>query len=468
MTVAIASSSCSGMKERPKRAYATHIPKWQSFQPEMITPSEKASSVSKQEAETYAYNKQYSHVYHQRLTALKPRCWNIMMKDTSNYTRINRVLELREDIPSMIVGTLVKEANDIKEEPLLSKNSECRPSDQLFLEDGSGRVALAFLDAGKVHEYCTGIVVGVKGKVDKMGTFTVDEVVLPDPFPSPQLNGNVAMSTSSPDNDDEDSPKHSPHLLIVSSMLCGDPNVSSLPRDMLVSYLQGHFTNDAAQVSRVVIAGSGPSSQDPIQGIKELDQFCLQISRIGIPLDIMPSKEDPTTLNWPQRPLHSSLLPHATNTLFRTPNPYAAGHGNQFVVGTDGINVQDLQNHTLVTVANTLRKSGDEDKDEDSEEYRRLTELEALERTLEWSHICPTGPQSVPTVPHLDGDPMVLTKRPHIYFCGNAKEGFATKATADGSSTLICVPKFSDSCEAVLVDLETRDVKLLRFDANEE
>ena len=156
---------------------------------------------------------------------------------------------------------------------------------------------------------------------------------------------------------------------------------------------------------------------------------------MGIPVDIMPSKHDPTTVNWPQRPLHSSLLPHATNTLFRTPNPYAAGHGNQFVVGTDGVNVKDLQERIIV------KKDDSDDDDDKNENYRRVSELEALEKTLQWSHICPTGPSSVPTVPHIDQDPMILTKRPHVYFCGNATEGFATKKTKD--CTLICLPKCS-------------------------
>jgi DNA polymerase delta subunit 2 len=214
---------------------------------------------------------------------------------------------------------------------------------------------------------------------------------------------------------------------------------------MLVSYLQGQFTTDAAKVCRVLLAGAGPSSQDPLQGIKELDAFGVQLTRAGIPLDIMPAKDDPTTANWPQRPLHSSLLPHATNIVFRATNPYAAGHGAKLVVATDGANVHDLQTHIV------------------TDDQQPLTELQALQQTLEWGHMCPTGPASVGTVPHIDSDPMVLDQSPHLYLCGNAQEGFATKTTANGT-TLICVPKFSETGEAVLVNLETCAVQLLRFD----
>jgi DNA polymerase delta subunit 2 len=216
---------------------------------------------------------------------------------------------------------------------------------------------------------------------------------------------------------------------------------------MLASYLQGHFTSDAAKVSRVLIAGNGPSSQNALQGIKELDAFAAQLSRGGIPIDIMPGKNDPTTANWPQRPLHSSLIPNATTSVFRTPNPYAAGHGKQLLVGADGSNVIDLQKHIL------------------NERNELLTEIEALEQSLEWSHMCPTGPSSVPTVPHAEQDPMVLDQKPQIYFCGNASK-FAHKVTADGT-VLLCVPKFSETSEAVLLNLDTLKVELLRFEHKE-
>lgn len=378
--------------DRPKRAFATHTPKWQRFQSTLMVPSEKsANSVSKQAKEVYAYQRQYSHVYSHRLVALKPRCWKVMKKasDAGAFKEVNRVLELREDVPSMIVGTLVKETND-PDETAVQPDTECRPSDQIFLEDESGRVALSL---EHLHQYCTGVVVGVKGAVDKTGTLHVQEVFLPEPAPLPTLSGAKLVPSE----------KTSPHLLIVSSLLCGDPNVSSMPREMLLSYLHGHFTNDAAKVSRVLLAGAGPSSQDPLQGIKELDAFALQLSRAGIPIDIMPAKDDPTTANWPQRPLHSSLLPHATNIVFRSTNPYAAAHGNKLVVGTDGINVRDLQKHIL------------------NGENKKMTELQALERSLEWGHICPTGPDSVPTVPHTGIFPFLSPRLhcPYIYVATN-------------------------------------------------
>lgn len=423
----------SGQDDRPKRAYAAHTPKWQRFQAKLIVPTNKAAgAVSNQESSVHPYQRQYASVYYQRLMALKPRCWKAMENEA--YKKIDRVLGLREKVPSLLVGTLVKECTKPSEDPVVA-DSECRPSDQLYLEDESGRVALELKDT---HQYCTGVVMGVKGVVDAGGTLQV-EALFPPAAPAPAaLTGAITQSKPV---------AHSPHLLIVSSLLCADPEVSSLAREMLVAYLQGQFTLDAAKVCRVLVAGNGPGAKDVLQGVKDLDCFGMQMKSCGIPLDILPGKNDPTTANWPQRPLHSSLIPHSGNFISRTPNPYAAGHGTQLVVGTDGANISDLQKFIL------------------NEHNEKISELEALEKTLEWSHICPTGPSSVPTVPHLEHDPMVLEHKPQVYFCGNASK-FDHKIRDDGT-VLLCVPKFSETSEAVLINLETLKVELLRFESNE-
>ena len=462
MTLTIAAST--NETEHPKRAFCTHTPKWQRFQPTLIIPSEKAAnSVAKTGTEVYAYHRQYSHVYDQRLKMLKPRCWKALETavmsptTTTKVTRINRILELREEVRSMVVGTIVKEAADPQEEPL-NKNSKCRPSDQLFLEDDSGRVALNA--PNDVHQYCTGVVVGAVGKVDNKGTLQVETMVSPSPVPPPKLSGS--LGTSEP----------APHLLLISALKCGDPNVSSLPRDMLLSYLQGHFDNNddndnnnqgaglaAHKVCRVLICGGGPSSVNPLAGIHELDAWGLALTKAGIPVDILPAKNDPTTANWPQRPFHSSLFPHAsqTNLWNRTPNPYAAGHGTRLVVGTDGENIVDLKQSIL------MNNNDDDNADDDDNNKKEIpTDLQALRQTLEWAHMCPTGPDSVPTVPHADMDPMVLDQTPHVYFCGSSH--FATDVQETTNTRLICVPPFAETGEAVLVNLETCHVEVLRFE----
>jgi DNA polymerase delta subunit 2 len=471
MTVSIVDNNTNNDGSRPKRAFATHTPKWQRFQSVLMVPSEKAAiAVSKQATEVYAYSNQYSHVYDHRLVSLKPRCWQSMLKDKpSNVKEVGRVLELREDVPSMVVGTLVKETTDT-DEAFICANSKCRPSDQLFLEDVSGRVALALalalqLQVGieHVHKYCTGVVVGAMGTVDKDGVLQVSKLYTPDQAPHPTIQGQFDT-----EDEENDSP---PHLMLVSGLLCGDPSVSSLPRDMLLSYLQGHFTPDAKKVCRVIVAGPSVSSVNALDGIKELDAWGVQLGNAGIPVDIVPAKSDPTTANWPQRPLHSSLFPHSSTTRLwnRTPNPYAAGHGNIYVVGTDGENIKDLCQSILKL--NMDEKKNDSDTNDaggdTDHNLVRLTELEALRQTLDWSHMCPTGPDSVPTVPHVDSDPMVLDQTPHVYFSGNASKFHTELIESEKCKTrLVCLPNFSETGEAVLVNLKTLDVQVLRFDEN--
>lgn len=116
------------------------------------------------------------------------------------------------------------------------------------------------------------------------------------------------------------------------------------------------------------------------------------------------------------------------------------------MLGTDGRNVSDLQKY-LATREKTF------------------TPLEALRESLRWQHICPTGPSSVPTVPHGETDPMVLVNMPHLYFAGNC-ESFATELVEQGDmeTRLVTVPKFAETGEVVLVNLDTVDCELVRFD----
>lgn len=440
---------------KPKRAFATHTPKWQRFQTNLSMPTQKMA----QEATFHPYQRQYSHVYAQRLAMLKPRCLQTAQahveKKKDNVVMVDRVLELREKVASIIVGTLVKEHDDASESPLL-KNHKSRPHETLYLEDESGRVTLATED---IHQWCTGVVVAVQGTVQDGGILHVEHFHKPAPAPLASLPSDVSLEPSSA------APSSPPHLLLVSGLECGNPNVNSLPRDMLLAYLEGQLSVKAgAKVCRVLVAGGSTSRAEASEfGVKELDAWLAQLCAAGLPVDVLPGQNDPTTANWPQRPLHTSLLKYSSGTfstplLFRTPNPYASGVGDKYVVATDGRNVQDLQQ--------SLLKRADPEKMTE-EEFVPYSELEALQQTLEWAHICPTGPDSVPTMPHTETDPMVMEETPHLYVAGNCG-AFDTQMVniGDGNlqSRLVCIPKFSETGEAVLVNLETLDCEILRFE----
>lgn len=413
-----------------KRAFATHTPMWQRFQTDVTLSSLKTSDVQQN-----VYQRQYSHVYAQRLAMLKPRCLEAVPKDIP---RVARVLDLREDSPGVVVGTLVKECQDDKEEPKFS-GKVCRESDVMYLEDESGRVTL---ETKELHEWSTGVVVAVEGVVKEGGVLHVSTFYTPTVAPSPT---SIEGETKAAFNTNGDTPQAAPHVLLISGLNCAAPGVCSLTRDMLLGYLEGDLGQDAAKVCRVIIAGNSAASS--AQAVKELDGWIAQVCAAGIPISLIPGQDDPSTANWPQRPFHSSLLKYGgsfvdKSLLSRTPNPIACGLGDRYVIGTDGRNVSDLLQHIFLT-----------------------TELEALKFTLACGHVCPTGPSSVPTVPTAEIDPMVLEETPHLYFGGNC-DSFATDLVENDEckTRVVCVPKFSETGEAVLINLDTLDCEVLCFD----
>ena len=462
MTVSVTRYSDSIVWRRPPRASS---PQWQRFQTALIPPSNQAGSADRK-TEVHPYQRQYSHVYHQRLVQLAPHCQNAFKEvckqgDMGEVKEVERLLELNDEVRSFVVGTLVKEPSPNSKTPgePLVKGTECRASDVLYLEDESGRVALQFSKSSKedTHSYCTGVVVGVLGQVSRGGVLLVERVILPSLRPPDLL-------VSPPQTNQDERPSF---LLLVSGLQFGTSSQPDLKRDMLLNFLEGRLSHHAARhVSGMVICGgliaqnenNDPSSKT--NALLDLDAFLFQATAgAGVAVDMLPGDHDPTTANWPQRPIHSSLILQSTNfgMVNRSPNPYDSSHQSCQVIATDGLNVRDMQKHILM-------RHQDHENDE---RYAQLTELELLRRHLEFAHICPTGPASVPTVPHALSDPMVLMKCPHVFVAGNCSV-FETQKVQVGSSNqfcrLVCLPMFSDSGEAVLLNLQTRDVELLRFE----
>jgi len=445
------------------RLFAEHVPTWQRFQTDLMVPSLASANSQKKSATAptiHPYQRQYAHVYHQRLAMLGPLVWKRLQRmeeqqqlGTQAVTKVARILELREDEESAVVGTVVVEKQqqpqkgDEKEKSVTTTRS-------YYLEDESGRVALALPEEdASTTIYCTGTVLGLVGTVGVDGVLQVSQVVtasqvevLEEPSAS-QLPSRIA-----------DKNNEAPHVLLVSGLECGSPQASSLPRDMLVAYIQGQFGRTAAcKISHVIVAGGLVSPEAETHGSRELDGFAWQLTSTGVPLTVLPGRDDPTTANWPQRPIHRALMPRSSNYLLnRSPNPYAAKLNVEdndstatktvSILGTDGTNVTDLASQA------------------------ECTELDALQRTVEYAHVCPTGPDSVPTLPHKETDPMVLTEAPALYFAGNCSE-FATRLIQvhnnNATTTkcrLVCLPKFLDTGVACLVNLETLDVELVRFE----
>ena len=518
------------------RMYAEQKPGWKRFQSTLTTPTA-SQQINNQMTQQHQYQRQYSHVYYQRLAMLGPVVWNRIRSchdDDENVSIVHtkRILELPEDTLCSCVGTLIVE-RDLTPQPIEDDNvdlittSPASDKCTYYLEDESGRVALNFSTwwknhdnasndpdfasdtgsddkhslGGNVHndtptDLCTGVVIGLVGVVGVDGVMQVQKVYTAATVQTKQ----PAIVTGSRNTDPAHPTNASPHILLLSGLDCGSPTTSSLSRDLLISYLQGVFPQQdtkAASIVHVFMAGglvySGTdttsmdeSTMITTNGCRDLDIFCYQIAHeTGIPITIVPGQNDPTTANWPQRPLHASLIPVTSNScsssaiLNRCPNPYAAtfnldnveNQRSRYIFGTDGTNVADWTRQAGRNRPASTKGSSS-------------NELHALHATLAHQHLCPTGPDTVPTAPHVEIDPMVMTStstHPTLYFAGNCSQ-FQTKLVtvnvpssgSDGSTghdnietecRLVCIPKFSETSVAVLVNLDTMQVELLKFDA---
>jgi DNA polymerase delta subunit 2 len=380
---------------------------------------------------------------------------------------------------------------------------DLKKGDLLHLEDESGRVELSCelgengmevesedgLDANKV---ATGVVAAVVGEVsaDK-GVMHVKSIHFAGPaaFDAEDTSSADDIRGSLVNEEQSEDPK----ILLVSGLACGTNSPLdnqtggslALRREMLLEYLTNSNLGNGASISRVIVAGGGVAPK-PIESnkenikcngkskkseptpmassLRELDLYFSEILSSGIPLDYVPGWHDPTNANWPQRPIHSCLMPNSCSfaDLFsRSTNPYESVVGGVRVLGSDGLNVADLRRFL------TKAEGGEG-------EAVAIDAIEALNQTFRYGHVAPTGPDSLPMFPSSESDPFILNKRPAVYFSGN-NEKFETRLVdANGAevkssdsendlSRLICIPSFALTGEAILVNLKTLDCEVISF-----
>lgn len=400
-----------------------------------------------------------------------------------------------------------------KQEPLRPCMFDKEKGDVLHLEDESGRVELSpdavevgdannntsTLDPNKV---ATGMVAAVVGKVDAAtGVMHVHSINFAGPPPVETVAMKEGLRGASIDNDKEEG---DPILLLVSGLGCGSDSPTdaqtgaslSLRREMLLDYLTDPQLGDGSSICRVVVAGGGitapvnttedkentqktssnnssksksgkyESTSNVTFSLRELDLYLTEILSSGIPVDYIPGWNDPTNANWPQRPLHSCLLPNSVGfvDLFRrSTNPYESACSGVTVLGSDGLNVADLRRFLP---NNEVTDEGSDGKVSPS------SSIDALQQTFNISHMAPTGPDSLPMFPSSESDPFLMTSRPSVYFAGNCDEfearlvgdkGELIDNLEDGATRLVCVPSFASTGEVVKVNLRTLECEVISF-----
>ncbi|KAL8144198.1 hypothetical protein V2J09_017230 [Rumex salicifolius] len=400
---------------------------------------------------------QYSQIYFARLHNMRTLLYSLV-PTWKPHVPVCTVLGLEEGKQCIIVGTLYKHmklkpcildeySKERSSTALVKPHNFIHSDDSLVLEDESGRVKLD----GTVllpSAYVTGVVVALLGQETGAGSFLAEQVLeagLPPQFEKPLISS-------------EDK-----YVVLVSGLSVGSSTSNPLQFQLLVDHITGHLGDEneqqmAAEIVHVVVAGNSlEMPHEHLSGqnltskdlsklsepINELDILLTQIVS-GVSLDIMPGENDPANFALPQQPLHRCLFPGASayNTFKSCANPHEFELDNVRFLGTSGQNITDMDKYS-------------EAKDT----------LEFMERTLRWRHLAPTAPNTLGCYPYTDRDPFLIERCPHVYFVGN-QDRYETRLL-NGSEgqlvRLVCIPKFSETGTAVVLNLRNLECHALTF-----
>ncbi|DBA76745.1 TPA: hypothetical protein ACH3X2_008775 [Trebouxia sp. C0005] len=409
---------------------------------------------------TQAFDRQYAHIYFQRLMLMKPPLLTKVRQKWPGVQLAN-ILTLPENDEVLVVGTVYK---DMKLKPsildeyvkdrgasqLVGRTKFIGADDSIILEDESARMKLRG-EGLPVGQLVTGVVMAVKGVAAPGGDFQVNAFCF----------ANMAPQAPLPSLSEDK------YVALVSGLGVGDDAADPLKLSLLVDYLVGSLASDEEQtrvskIVRVVVAGGllkstegllqATTHKQPRQQaaalapIREVD-MCLSELAGAVPVEVMPGNNDPANHSLPQQPLHRCLFPLASSfTSFnRVTNPHEFEVDGISFLGTSGQNLDDIYKYSV--------------------EENRLT---LLQRVLEWGHLVPTAPDTLTCYPLSDSDPFILQSAPHVFFVGNQPAYSSQMVTGpEGQKVLlISLPRFSSSGSLILVNLKSLAVHPIQFDAD--
>ncbi|XP_066589411.1 DNA polymerase delta subunit 2-like [Prorops nasuta] len=410
----------------------------------------------------------FSSIYLARLGALKKQLsekakqkWNYSILSLSN------LVDAVEDNLYIIIGVLYKHQElkpsilkDLSEELQVqlqpARSHYASTKDLLFLEDETFRVKLID-NYQKVQEVVTGLVCATLGQVIEDGSFLVKDWCFPGCILNPSTSNIITYE------------KESSIILISGIDLASNPKSVSL--NLFLEWVTGMIGSSETQqkgalITHIIIAGNsvkGTVETYTYKGYTEMKQSNLhqmkETARSMYRLDkilkslvqcsniiLMPGEFDPSDCMLPQQPLHPCILPETTKyqTYHGATNPWIGKIGSRIIAGSSGQPIDDI-----MKVAGLLDFSS----------------LEWLEQTLIWQHFAPTAPDTLPAYAYFKTDPFIMTECPDIYFAGNMKSYDTKLYTAESGQKvrLICVPKFSKTQTAVLVNLQNLQVQPISF-----
>lgn len=455
------------------------------------------------------YQQQYADMYFTRLAQLKPAVESIAAEAFRDFElggekaiKVDRVLDVRQGNLCWVIGTCFIDMplkpnvlDDIGKEhwiaapPARQKYNPGGGNVSMMLEDESGRLKLTggFLASVLL---VTGAIVAVLGMENSDGDFEVLDLRVPDlPRQPPRWerdDGDAALKGKKGSQKRETGGK----VAIVSGLSISGDDGDTLMLDVLAEYLLGEAAGlddqaDAAQISRLIIAGNTLAHGQPIPTREELaaqkksgkrtygydasaynaapserlDLFMASLLP-SLPITLLPGFTDPTSASVPQQPIHPAMFrrcraymaapldPNPEPQWFdSTTNPAEFDMQGWRFLGAGGQTVEDVYKYV------------------DGEER-----LEMMEAMLRWRLSAPTAPDTLWCFPFQDGDKFVVQECPHVYFAG-CQPKFETsiiEGPLGQQVRLIAVPSFKETGQVVLVDLEDLSVEIITFEAFEE
>ena len=355
--------------------------------------------------------------------------------------------------------------------------------DELFIEDQSGRVRLvgdAIQGGSPLRDMLvTGTVAAVLGTETRNGDFDVVDAVFAG---LPDVDDSKTKAETSVEEDS--------YIVLMSGLSLGgsDGVETETAMQFLTEWITGELgdTPDrkrAASIVATVVAGNAlaPPSRSEADSNRPvscavfafplsprlawssdtgkqkrlgqeapvfspaptlaLDQFLTDIAS-AMPVHILPGERDPASIAMPQQPIHHALLPRASkfSSLHRETNPAWIGLQGRKMLGTSGQNIDDIAKYSPA----------------------HSSRLDMAIRTLEWSHVAPTAPDTLWCYPFKSTDPFVIKDRPDLLFVGN-QPAFATAAYEQ--TRVVLVPKFAETRQVVLVNLRNMEAELVQVGA---
>lgn len=444
------------------------------------------------------YQQQYADMYFARLAQLKPAVEQIGQDAFSDFEiagevaqKVDRVLDVRQGNLCWVIGTVYMEMplkpnvlEDIGKEhwiaapPAREKYAGEWGQEQMMLEDESGRLRLTggFLRSVLL---VTGAIVAVLGTENADGDFEVLDLRVPDlPRQPERWERDDAQVARKGKSITKQTRQKGGKVAIVSGLSMSGDEGDTLALDLLMEYLLGEASSledqrAAADISRLLIAGNSLLHGQPIPTREEVtaakktgkrtygydasaynaaptDRLDAWIASLlpSMPVTLLPGAMDPTSTALPQQPIHAAMFPHS-RAYMTSPNPKPDEDPNWFDTAT---NPCELDIHGWRFLA-----AGGQTLDDVYRYVHGEDRLEMMEAMLRWRLTAPTAPDTLWCFPFQDGDRFVLRECPHVYFVGNQPrfETTVIEGPQGQQVRVVAVPKFRETGEVVLLDLET-------------